>query len=192
MLSVSVDIQGPEVCKPYTEGTSFTTVVDSENELANFFGFKIVPNGIFIDKEGTIRLLKQGFHVTNNDHIHALKNLIEGKVEQVLLDDEYYSPKTKVISIEKQLSETKFRLGMEYAKSGKIEEALNELDQALQLDTDNFLIRKQRWYIRFPEKFAPTIDIEWQQKQLEKERAEESQVDCGPEGCIIPGTTKNQ
>jgi hypothetical protein len=85
---------------------------------------------------------------------------------------------------------------MEYSKNGKKDEALKELDEALFLDTDNFLIRKQRWYIRHPEKFSPTIDVEWQQKQLEKEKAEEAQLKgdmvCGPEGCVIPGTTNTK
>ncbi|MCP8616258.1 hypothetical protein [Salirhabdus salicampi] len=84
---------------------------------------------------------------------------------------------------------------MEYAKNGQKEKALKELDEALLLDTNNFLIRKQRWYIRYPEKFSPTIDTEWQQKQLQKERAEEEALKgdlvCGPDGCVIPGTTKN-
>jgi tetratricopeptide (TPR) repeat protein len=155
--------------------------------LANYFGFKIVPNGIFIDKDGIIRLIKQGFHVTNEEHLDAVTKLINGSVEKVVLDDEYYDPSNTVTDIAKQLSETKFKLGMEYANNGKIEEALTELDEALQLDTDNFLIRKQRWYIRHPEKFAPSIDVEWQQQQLKKERAQEA-LDCGPEGCVIPGT----
>jgi hypothetical protein len=94
--------------------------------------------------------------------------------------------------LEKQLSQTKYNLVREYAKNSKKEEALKELNKALLLDTDNFLIRKQRCYIRYPEKFSPMIDIEWQQKQLEKEKAKEAQLKgdlvCGPEGCVIPGT----
>jgi hypothetical protein len=193
---VSVDIQGVEVVKPYAADKTFTTVVDSENVLANLFGFKIVPNGIFIDKQGIIRLIKQGFSVANPEHLEAVEKLISGAVDQVVLDGEYYNPTNNVTDIEKQLSQTKFKLGMEYSKNGKKEEALKELDEALLLDTDNFLIRKQRWYIRNPEKFSPTIDIEWQQKQLEKEKAEESLLkdglDCGPEGCVIPGTSSNK
>lgn len=193
ILSVAVDIQGAEVVKPYAEDLTFTTVIDSENVLAHLFGFKIVPNGIFIDKEGTIRLIKQGFSVTNPEHVDAVEKLINGTVEKVVLDDEYYNPTNHVTDVEKQLSQTKFKLGMEYAKNGKKEEALKELDEALLLDTANFLIRKQRWYIRYPEKFTPTIDIEWQQIQLEKEKAEEALIKdnlaCGPEGCVIPGTT---
>jgi tetratricopeptide (TPR) repeat protein len=190
-----VDIQGAEFAKPYAVDKSFTTVVDAENVLANYFGFKVVPNGIFIDKEGSIRLIKQGFNVGKKEHVEAVEKLINGTVGQVVLDDEYYNSTNEALDIEKQLSETKFKLGMEYAKNGKKEEALKELDEALLLDTDNFLIRKQRWYIRHPEKFSSTIDIEWQQKQLQKEKAEEAKrkegIDCGPEGCVIPGTTKN-
>jgi tetratricopeptide (TPR) repeat protein len=162
-------------------------VVDTENMLATYFNFKIVPNGIFVDKNGTIRLLKQGFSVTKEEHVQAVKSLLDGKADKVEFDDEYYSPNSKVTDITVQLAQTKFKLGMEYVKQGKKEEALKELDEALSLDPDNFLFRKQRWYIRYPEKFSPKIDIEWQQVQLEKERANEA-VECGPEGCVIPGT----
>jgi tetratricopeptide (TPR) repeat protein len=192
ILSVSVDLQGGEVVKPYINGTTFITLVDTENQLANHFDFKIVPNGIFLDEEGTIRLLKQGFRVTENSHVQAVERLLRREVETVELEDTYYKPNELNSDLEKQLSETKFKLGMQYLKQGRKEEALKELDEALLLDSNNFLIRKQRWYIRYPEKFSPTIDIEWQQQQLEKERVEEAAskqgLECGPEGCVIPGT----
>ncbi|WP_308314742.1 tetratricopeptide repeat protein [Bacillus sp. V3-13] len=178
----------------YTENTSFQTVVDSENQLSNLFGFKIVPNGIFVDYDGTIRLIKEGFHVTNEEHILAVEKLIHNQVESIELKDTYYVHRKQLNELELSLAQTKFKLGMAYASAGKHDEALKELDEALQLDPDNFLIRKQRWYIRFPEKFTPVIDIEWQKTQLEKERAEEkmrTKDDCGPDGCIIPGTQKN-
>lgn len=180
-----MDIQGPEVVKPYIEGISYSTVVDKENKLANHFGFNIVPNGIFLDESGTIRLIKQGFHVTNEEHLSALEGLISGKVETAVLDDVYYDPKG-TSSLERELAKTKFTLGLEYLKQGKKEEALAQLDEALQYTPDNFLIRKQRWYIRYPEKFSPTIDIDWQQEQLKREKLAEA--DCPPEGCKIPGT----
>ncbi len=188
---MSVDIQGAEVVRPYAKDRSFTTVIDSENVFANLFGFKIVPNGIFIDKNGVIRLIKQGFHVSNQEHTEAVRQLLKGEAEKVVLDDQYYNPTPTTSNIEIQLAQTKFKLGMEYSRNGKKEEALKELDEALLFDSDNFLIRKQRWYIRHPEKFSPTIDVEWQQKQLEIEKAEEAKrkgEDCGPDGCVIPGT----
>ncbi|TLS35338.1 redoxin domain-containing protein [Pseudalkalibacillus caeni] len=195
ILSVAVDVQGAQVAAPYAKDTTFTTVIDDENKLANHFGFKIVPNGIFIDEEGRIRLVKQGFRVNEQEHVEAVKKLIRNEAETIELDDPYYDAGNGPSEMERQLAETKFKLGMEYAKNGKKEEALKELDEALLLDAGNFLIRKQRWYIRNPEKFSPSIDVEWQQKQLEKEKAEEARLQegmvCGPEGCIIPGTAQS-
>ncbi len=172
--------------KPYIDKTSFRTVVDTESALSDLFGFKIVPNGIFIDEEGTIRLIKQGFKVGEDEHVQAIERLINNEVEKVELKDTYYEPKSNEHKVQMELTKTKFKLGMEYLNSGKKEEALKELDNAIRLDPDNFLIRKQRWYIRYPEKFKEPIDIEWQQAQLKKEREEEG--NCGPEGCEIPGT----
>jgi tetratricopeptide (TPR) repeat protein len=115
-----------------------------------------------------------------------LQQLIENEVETVVLDDDYYEPKGPS-EIELELSKVKFKLSLEYLKQGREDEALRELDDALRYNPDNFLIRKQRWYIRYPEKFSPNVDIEWQQEQLKKEKLAEAD-DCGPEGCKIPGT----
>ncbi len=164
-----------------------TTLVDSENKLASLFGFNIVPNGIVLDEEGRVRLVKQGFSVNNEDHVNAVKQIVTDQANTVTLDDEYHVQQ-RDSTIERQLAETKFKLAHEYLQQDRKEEALKELDEALKLDPENFLIRKQRWYIRHPERFSPTIDIAWQQEQLEKEKAEEER-DCGPDGCRIPGTS---
>jgi tetratricopeptide (TPR) repeat protein len=194
LLSVAVDIQGSESVLPYVQNTSFKTVVDPENKLANYFGFKIVPNGIFVDENGTIRLIKQGFKIEEEAHYKAVEKLIKNEKDTIELEDNYYKPERELSELERQLSETKFRLGTELSRNAKYEEALKELDEALELDPENFLIRKQRWYIRYPEKFSPAIDINWQQGQLEKEKQEEEKGKnssvCGHEGCILPGTDK--
>ncbi|MDC3414540.1 thioredoxin family protein [Aquibacillus sp. 3ASR75-286] len=190
ILSVAVDGQGPDVVKPYVEGTTFPTVVDTDNKLVNMFRFKVVPNGIFVDENGTIRMIKEGFKVDNSDHVKAVEQLINKEVEKVEFDD---APVRSAESdLQLQLAQTKFKLGMEYAKHGKNEEALKELDDAILLDPDNFTIRKQRWYIRYPEKFGSEIDFDWQKGQLAKEKQQEEQqrnqgLVCGPDGCFIPG-----
>ncbi len=187
-----MDLQGANVVKPYAEDKSFRTLIDSNNLLASHFNFKVVPNGIFVGKDGSIRLLKQGFSVTNEHHTEAVRKLLFEEIEEIDLDDHYLTPSIPITDLEKQLAETKFKLGLELLTNGKKELALRELDEALLIDTDNFLIRKQRWYIRNPERFSPTIDIEWQQKQLEQERNQEAAlkegINCGPDGCVIPGT----
>ncbi|MGO1058398.1 thioredoxin family protein [Planococcus sp. FY231025] len=189
ILSVAVDGRGPEAAKPFVGGTSFPTVVDENNQLVNLFGFKIVPNGIFIDEKGTIRMIKEGFKVENPEHVKAVEQLLKGEAETVRFDEE--TAKNEPPNLQLQLAQTKFKLGMEYVKQGRQEEALKELDDAILLDPDNFTIRKQRWYIRYPEKFSPNIDFDWQKGQLEKEKREEEEhrnqgLICGPDGCFLP------
>jgi tetratricopeptide (TPR) repeat protein len=189
VLSVAVDLGGADVVRPYTERTTVTTVIDKDNVLAAQFGFKIVPNGIFVDENGVIRLLKQGLRVIEPEHVRAVEQLITGEAEQIVLDDAYHVTAIEK-ALEQQLADTKFKLANEYLKQGRKEEALQELDQALLLDPENFLIRKQRWYIRHPERFAPEIDMAWQQSQYEQERTAEAArlgQECGPEGCRLPG-----
>ncbi len=49
------------------------------------------------------------------------------------------------------------------------QKAVALLDQALLLDPKNYVIRKQRWLILYPEKFHPTIDWDWQREQMKRE-----------------------
>lgn len=186
---MAVDVQGAEAARPYAEGKPFTTVVDSENLLASRFGFTVVPNGILLDEEGKIRFLKQRLWAPDPEHVRAVEHLLEGKEPIQLEETNPLPPNAR--SLEKQLAETKYKLSLEYLKQNKKEEALRELDEALAFDPDNFVIRKQRWYIRYPEKFIPTIDFDWQQQILAQEKEEEAarrEAECGPEGCAIPRT----
>ena len=93
--------------------------------------------------------------------------------------------------LEQELVDTKLRLANEHLERGRKEDALAELDRALELDPENYVIRKQRWSIRYPERFEPEIDWDWQKAQLALEREAERQAggaDCGPAGCPIPRT----
>ncbi|SES28680.1 hypothetical protein SAMN05518684_11459 [Salipaludibacillus aurantiacus] len=194
VLSVAVDLQGPGVVKPHIQNTSFKTVVDTENKLADMFGFKMIPNGIFVDRGGVVRLIKEGFHVTEDDHLEAVKTLIFKEAEKVELDKGSNGKCQALSPLETELAQTKYKLAMVYASQDEKEAALKELDEALRIDPENFVIRKQRWYLRYPEKFSPSIDFEWQKQQLEKEKVEEAQLtndpDCGPDECNIEGETK--
>lgn len=187
-----MDIQGPSAVAPYAQKHSFVTVIDRDNQLGAHFGLTIVPNGILLDEEGKIRLLKQGFHVDNPQHTEGVLRWLRGEIQDLTFDDVYYEPPSQEDALKKELAVTKMKLAQMYQSQGQSEAALRELDGALLLDTDNFLIRKQRWYIRHPEKFSPEIDIEWQKAQLKDERAMEAAKlegdTCGPEGCRIPGT----
>nr|TXF86166.1 thioredoxin family protein [Alkalicoccus halolimnae] len=191
ILSVAVDGQGAGTVKPFLKETTFPTVIDENNQLVNLFQFKKIPNGIFIDEEGTIRLLKEGFDVADPADVKAVEQLISGEAETVNFDKSHNG--SQETGLELQLAQTKYKLGMEYARQKRDTEALKELDDAVLLDPDNFTIRKQRWQIRFPEKFGSEIDFDWQQEQLQKEKKQEdlhrSQgLVCGPDGCFLPGS----
>ena len=88
-----------------------------------------------------------------------------------------------------ELVDAKVSLASELLARGGRDEALEALDRALELDPDNYLIRKQRWTIRNPERFQPEIDCDWQTEQLTREREAERQARetaCSPDGCPIP------
>ena len=58
-LSIAVDAH-PERVKPYAEGHTFPTAVDSANVLGRLFDFDVVPNGLLIDEAGIIQFLHVG------------------------------------------------------------------------------------------------------------------------------------
>jgi tetratricopeptide (TPR) repeat protein len=64
---------------------------------------------------------------------------------------------------------SRFGLGTAQYQRGRTDEALASWRAALALDPANFTVRKQFFMIEHPEKFYPTIDLEWQKEQLARE-----------------------
>jgi len=188
-VSIAVDAQGPEAARPWAEaaGATFTTVVDRENRLAALYDYKLVPNGIFLDERGIVRYAKiGGFSVENAADVDAIQRLIDGEVEQIAVESR--AAPYQLGTTERELVETRMRLGTELFRRGAREEAVAEWQRALRLDPENLTIRKQIWMARYPEKFHPTIDFAWQTGQLRREREEELAAGiCGPDGCPLPG-----
>lgn len=149
------------------------------------FDFDIIPNGVFVGSDGVIRMIKSNFSVDNAEHTQAVEKLISGDVEKVIFENS--SKHAEQPSLEKQLAHTKYKLALEYTKQNKKAVALKELNEALRLDPENYIIRKQRWYIQYPDKFHPEIDYDWQKKQFKQEKEDEANDGkCGPDGCKLP------
>lgn len=160
--------------------------MDAENVLGRIIPYDVVPNGIFLDEEGVVRYKHVGgFSVDKEDHIAAVRRLIYGEAQQI--HEEAGLSSSPGDALRRELSDTKFALGVEYLRQDRTEEALALLQRALELNPDNFVIRKQIWAIKYPKKFYPTIDWEWQREQLAKERSEEAKRSerCGPDGCAL-------
>lgn len=59
ILSVAVDAD-PARVRPFVEGLSFPTVVDTANVLGRLFDFDVVPNGLLLDEAGVLRFRHVG------------------------------------------------------------------------------------------------------------------------------------
>lgn len=147
--------------------------------------FRAVPNGVLVDESGEIRWTKYGgFSVDKPEDVQVVERFIAGEDpgESPSHDGPY-----QLSAAERELVATKLRLGRLLDSLGRTEEAIKEWEEALHRDPENLVIRKQIWAARYPEKFHPVIDWEWQKIQLKKEReAEIAAGICGPDGCPVP------
>ncbi len=188
-MAVALETQGGAAARPWRAAATFPVLVDQHNLLGRLLDFKVVPNGVFLDEQGIIRYAKyRGFRIDRPEDRETIRKLIDGElVQQVPPPDQapYH-----LSTVERELVETRLRLGAELLAQGKQDVALVEWQRALELDPQNFVIRKQIWAVRYPERFHPAIDWDWQRDQLQREREEEiARGVCGPDGCPIPRTT---
>lgn len=191
-------MSGPAAAQPWHDaaGATFTTVVDPDNALGRIYDYKIIPNGLFVDEHGVLQGKWIGFSVDRAECVEAVnrfragtlapfERLPEGAVGAPGVAPGSAPASGELTRVERELYETRVRFGAELLSLGKKDPAAAEWQKALRMDPENFVLRKQIWLLRFPEKFNPEIDFEWQKAQLARERAEEAQA-CGPEGCLIP------
>ena len=187
MVPVAIEHSGPEAARSFVEaaGLTFPTIVDEHGVLSRLFDFKVVPNGILLDEEGTIRWAKfGGFSTDNPDDVAVVERFLAG--DEPGASPAPDSPYT-LGPLERELVATKLHLGRVLLDGGRMTEAVVAWRDALRLDPENFTIRKQIWVAEHPEKFFPTIDLAWQQEQLAAEREREvAEGVCGPDGCPLP------
>ncbi len=181
-------MQGAEAATRWVQraGATYPNVVDENNVLSDALDFKAVPNGVFLDEDGTIRYAKYGgFSIERPEDRETIRKLIHGEIDQQAGENQH-APYT-LTPIERELVETRVRLGSELLSRGDTEGALAEWRQALDMDPENLVIRKQIWAVSHPERFHPRIDWDWQKEQLRREREEEvARGVCGPDGCALP------
>ena len=189
-VAIAADAQGPAAARPWVERAeaSFPVAVDTENKLGAMLGYTVVPTGILVDGDGSVRHLQAGdFSVRDENTLARIDRFLSG--DPGGLRELTVQSGTRVTPLAQELIKAKVRLAAELLARGRSGDALVELDRALELDPDNYVIRKQRWHIRHPERFEPEIDWEWQKRELAREREAERQARdarCGPDGCPIP------
>ena len=167
LLAVAVDIQGAASVKPYAKEVSFPTLLDSDNALGRVFGFKAIPNGIFVDETGIVQYTKFGaFDIRKPAYRRRVEQfLVQSDLEELAdsAEGRAYLADTEVSAL--------FESGMSAYRAGDIESALIEWRKCIALQPDNWIIRKQVWAIENPERFyAGDIDSSWQAIQIDLNR----------------------
>ena len=163
ILSVAVDLQGPDKPRPYHEesGAEFTTVVDEENALARIFGYRAIPNGILVDEQGRLQFQQYG-------GFDIKKEEIKGLVSAFASDGQISG--TVAAETNGPVSDH-FERGLAKYHGGNLQEAAAIWREGITLDPENWNMRKQLWAVENPDKFYDgKVDYTWQREQVEQGR----------------------
>ncbi len=161
ILSIAVDLQGPEKSRPYHDqaGAEFTTVVDEENTLARVFGYRAIPNGILIDEEGRIQFQQYGgFDIKKGE----TRSLVSAFISSGKISGQSPAPVGGPAS-------DHFERGLSLYQARDTAGALSIWREGIELDPENWNMRKQLWAIENPDKFYEgKVDYSWQREQVER------------------------
>ena len=166
---MAVDAQGADMARPFVEvaGATFPTVVDHNNLLSRLFGFKAIPNAIFIDEAGIIAYQKYtGFDIGKPEFRRAADSWAStGNTSE---DSTQEADVTDSEDTHTEASRL-FESGMQLYDDGQVKEALDLWRKGVALEPDNYVIRKQIWAVENPDKFYyGDVDYDWQKEQMAK------------------------
>jgi len=157
---VAVDLQGPEKAKPYVDAASpeFNVVIDKRNVLGTLFGYRAIPNGVFLDENGTLRYRKfSGFDIRKPEMAAEVFSFAAGAGSFELAPSE---PVTYGDS---------FARGLALYEAGDVEGAAAVWRAGIAVEPDHWNMRKQLWAIEHPERFYDgAVDHGWQKEQVER------------------------
>ena len=167
---IAQDAQGAEVARPWVEkaGGTFRSLLDQENVVGKRYGLKYVPVGILMDESG--RLVKAVSSVNIGDEAFRAELtqwVAEDRVPEVWQEN---GQALREMTPSEAEADARFQLAVVLLKSEKKEQAIQELQAAMLLDPENWLIRKQLWAIETPEAFYKgDVDYTWQAEQKDRE-----------------------
>jgi hypothetical protein len=152
LVSVALDVQGPDSPRRYAEATlgTFPTLVDEDNVLGDTFGLKAIPNALFVSAEGEVDgIVASSFDIRRPKSRELIERWLATSTPYGVPDAD---PDMKWSDEALRL----FRAA-----------AVELLNEAFPLEPDNYIIRKQLWAIEHPEKFyLDDVDFDWQDEQL--------------------------
>ena len=163
ILAVAMDAGGPEVARQHARaaGARYPVLVDTEGLLATQYGFRAIPNGWIIDGDGVIRFRQVGgFDIRKPEVAETVDRVLAGGIS---LPGDATAARPSVDGA------AAFQEGVRLLRAGRRRDALDAWMRAAEADPENLLIRKQIWYLLYPERFEPEVDSAWQKAQRERE-----------------------
>ena len=133
---------------------------------------KCVPIGIFVDEVG--RLVRPVGHVDISDERFRSELIawIDTGVVPATRDPGEAVAVAGEITADEREANARYQLALVLLDSGKLDDATAELNRAMRLDRENWIIRKQLWAMEHPDAFYDgPVDYAWQKEQIAREDA---------------------
>ena len=158
-------MQGAAKARPFVERAQATchNLIDSDNRLSILFGFKVLPNVVFLDETGTIFYTNFGcFDIRRPEQ----RQLAEQFAATPKPNDLRQQAKAAG-GLESPAALEHFQQGLALYEAGDTQAALVEWRKGVALEPDNRIIRKQVWAIEHPYRFYEgAVDFDWQKEQI--------------------------
>lgn len=145
------------------QALGFRVLIDPANALGHTFGFKAVPNGILLDRDGIVRwLMAATFSIKKPDIVAQMEAAVREAASAA-------APAGAARVDEATQAQRLYREGAARMERGDRVGAAELWRRATELDPDDFVIRKQLWRALHPERFGETLDLGWQKEQMKRE-----------------------
>jgi len=173
MVGMAIDAQGPKVAKPWVEkgGVEYPVLCDEKNILLPPLGVFFVPALIWVNEKGEI-VRGPEKSTGKKEQLDLVRQWIE-KGDSVLINRKDQKTAQWIpLTPNQQKAQDLFNKGNQMIQDGKPAKLVVPVwEEAFKLDPDNWLIRKQYWALKAPDKFyntGDTPDYKWQRKQIKK------------------------
>ena len=172
---IAQDAQGAELARPWVEraGGTYRALLDQYNFIGKAYNLKYVPVGIAVDETGRLVRPVGSVNIQDAEFLADLKEWAEtdglAKRWRGLPGGGLPQPMNPG---EKQ-ADDHFQVAIALLQEEKKQEAIARLKEAVRLDPQNWLIRKQLWAIDAPEAFYEgEVNYDWQEARKEAEAEE--------------------
>jgi hypothetical protein len=162
MVAVAQDAQGATRVAPAVAGmrVEFPILIDAQSLVAHELGFRLVPAGVLLAADGTVVYASDDDFDVADPRLRAnLEAFLAGR--PVVQSSDARPMSRAALEL--------FAQGARAHSQNQPEQAVVLWRRALELDPENFVIRSQIWAAEHPERFWPTVDRAWQERQLQKE-----------------------